>query len=84
MCKVVKGLASKIIKDLFSLKWTKNCKSRHKLFFKIPWNETGRDGFERISYLGPKILENCLQKWRNVRLLLAFKSKILEYHKLSL
>ena len=46
MYKVVKGLAPTIINDLFPLKETNNLNKwetnnlRHKLFFKIPRNET--------------------------------------------
>ena len=49
MFKVVKGLAPTIINDLFPLKETSNYNLRHKPFFKIPRDETVRDGFESIS-----------------------------------
>ena len=55
MFKVVKGLAPTIINDLFPLKETNNYNLRRRLFFKIPRYETMRNGFESISYLGPKI-----------------------------
>ena len=55
--KVVKGLAPTIINDLFPLNGTSNYNLRHKLFSKTPRNETVRNGFENISYLGPKIWE---------------------------
>ena len=48
MFKVVKGLALTIINDLFPLKETNNLSKwetnnlRHKLFFKIPRNETSK------------------------------------------
>ena len=55
MFKVAKGLAPTIINDLFPLKETNNYNLRLKLFFKIPRNEAVRNGFESMSYLGPKI-----------------------------
>ena len=55
MFKVAKGLAPTIINDLFLLKETNNYNLRLKLFFKIPRNEAVRNGFESMSYLGPKI-----------------------------
>ena len=57
MFTVVKGLAPTIINDLLPLKESNNYNSRHKVFFKIPRNETVRNGFESISYLGPNIWE---------------------------
>ena len=53
MFRDVKGLAPAINKDLFPLKETNDFNLRHKLFFKIPRNETARNGFESISYLAP-------------------------------
>ena len=47
MLKVDKGLAPTIINDLFPLKETNNYNLRYKLFYKIPRNETVRNGFER-------------------------------------
>ena len=44
-----KVLAPTIINDLFPLKKTNNYNLRRKLFFKIPRNETVRNGFESIS-----------------------------------
>ena len=55
--KVIKVLALIIINDLFPLKEADNYNLRHKLFFKIPRNETVRNGFESISHLGPNIWE---------------------------
>ena len=55
MFKDLKSLAPTIIYDLFPLKEMNNYSLRHKLFFKIPRNETVRNGFKSISYLGPKI-----------------------------
>ena len=57
MFKVVKGLAPTIINDLFPLKETNNYNLRYKLFFKIPRNETVRNGFVSISYLESNIWE---------------------------
>ena len=57
MFKVVKSLSPAIINELLSLKATNNYNLRHKLFFKIAGNETVRNGFESISYLGPNIWE---------------------------
>ena len=50
LLKSVKGPALTIINDLISLKETKNHNLRQK-----PRNETVRNGFESISYLGPNI-----------------------------
>ena len=53
--RVVKGLAPTIINDLFPLRETNNYNLRHKLYFKMHRNETVRNGFKSIPYLGPKI-----------------------------
>ena len=57
MFKVIKGIAPTITNNLFDLKETNNYNLRYKLFFKIPRNETARNVFKSISYLGPKILK---------------------------
>ena len=75
MFKVVKGLAPTIINDLFPLKETNNYNLRRKLFFKIPRDETVRNGFESISYLGPKIWEMLPSEMQDVKLFLNLKVK---------
>ena len=75
MFKVVKGLAPTIINDLFPLKETNNYNLRRKLFFKIPRNETVRNGFESISSLRTNVWERCHQKCRNVKFFLNLKVK---------
>ena len=81
--KVVKGLAPTIVNDLFPLKETSNYNLRHKLFFKIPRNEKVRNGFESISYLGPKIWEMLPSEMQECDTFFEFKSEILESYKLS-
>ena len=76
MFKVVKGLAPTIINDLFSLKEKNNYNLRHKLFFKIPRNKTLRNGFESISYLGPKIWEKPPSEMQECETLFEFKNKV--------
>ena len=84
MFKVNKGLAPTIVNDLFPLKEMNNYNLRHKLFFKIPRNETVRNGFESISYLGPKIWEMLPSEMQECDTFFEFKSEILESYKLSL
>ena len=74
MFKVVKGLAPTIINDLLPLKETNNCNLRSKLFFKTPRNETVRNGFESISYLGPKNWEMLPSEMRECETLFESKS----------
>ena len=51
----MKGLAPKIVSDLFPLKEQKNYSLRQKFFFKIPRTKTVSNGFKWISYLGQKV-----------------------------
>ena len=76
MFKVVKSLAPTIINDLFPLKETNNYNLRRKLFFKIPRNETVRNGLESISYLGQKIWEMLPSEMQGCETLSEFKSKV--------
>ena len=83
MFKVVKGLAPTIINDLFPLKETNNYNLRRKLFFKIPRNETVRNGFESISYLGPKIWEMLPSEMQECETLFEFKSKVKSWNPIN-
>ena len=75
MFKVVNSLAPTIINDLFPLKETNNYNLR-QTFFKIPKNETVRNGFESILYLGPKIWEMLPSEMQECETLFEFKSKV--------
>ena len=83
MFKVVKGLVPTIINDLFPLKETNNYNIRHKLFFKIPRNEAVRNGFESISYLGPKIWEMLLSEMQQCQTLVEVKSKVTSWNPIN-
>ena len=76
MFKAVEGLAPIIINDLFLLKATNSYDLRRNLFFKIPRNDTVRNGFESISYLGPKIWEMLPSEMQECETLFEFKSKV--------
>ena len=76
MFKVVTDLAPTIINNLFPLKETNNYNLRHKHFLKIPRNETVRNGFENISYLGPKMRETLPSEMQECETLSEFKSKV--------
>ena len=82
MFKVVNGLEPAIINDLFPLKETNNY-NLHKLFFKIPRNETVRDGFESISYLGPKIWEMLPSEMQECETLFKFKGKVKSWNSIN-
>ena len=83
MFKVVKGLSPTIINDLFLLKETNNYNLRHKIFFKIPRNETARNGFESISYLGPKILEILPSEMHECETIFEFKNKLKSFNSIN-
>ena len=55
---------------------TNNYNFRHKLFFRIPRNKAVRNGFESISYLGPKIKEMLPTEMLEYETLFEFKSKV--------
>ena len=83
MFKVLKGLASTIINDLLPLKETNNYNLRHKLFFKIPRNETVRNGFESISYLRTKIWEMLPSEMQECETRFEFKSKVKSWNPIN-
>ena len=83
MFKVVKSLAPTIINDLFPLKETNNYNLRRKLFFKIPRDETVRNGFESISYLGPKIWEMLPSEMQECETIFEFKSKVKSWNPIN-
>ena len=83
MLKVDKGLAPTIINDLFPLKETNNYNLRRKLFFKIPRNETVRNGFESISYLGSKIWEMLPSEMQECETLFEWKSKVKSWNPIN-
>ena len=76
MFKVVKDLAKTIINCLFPLKEANNYNLRRKLFFKIPRNETVRNGFESISSLRTNIWETLPSEMQECEVLFEFKSKV--------
>ena len=83
MFEVVKGLAPTIINDLFLLKETNNCNLTSKLFFKTPRNETVRNGFESIPYLGPKNWEMLPSEMQECETLFASKSKVKSWNPIN-
>ena len=83
MFAIVKGLAPTIINDLFPLKATNNYNLRHKLFFKIPRNETVRNGFETISYLGPNIWKMLPSEMQEYEALFEFKYKVKSWNPIN-
>ena len=83
MFKVVKGLAPTIINDLFPLKEANNYNLRHKFFFKIPRNETLRNGFESISYLGTKTWEMLPSEMQEYETPFEFKNKVKPWNPIS-
>ena len=83
MFEVVKGLAPTTINDLSPLKETNNHDLWHKLFFKIPRDETVHNGFEIISYLGPKIWEMLPSEMLECETLFEFKSKVKSWNPIN-
>ena len=65
------------------LKDTNNYNLRHKLFFKIPRNETLSNGFESISYLGPKIWELLPSEIQEFETLFEFKNKVKSWYPIN-
>ena len=62
---------------------TNNHNLRNKLFFKIPRNETVHNGFESISYLGPKIWEMLPSEMQECETLFEFKSKVKSWNPIN-
>ena len=83
MFKVVKGLVPTIINDLFPLKETNNYNFRHKFFFKTRRNETVRNGFESISYLGPQIWEMLPSEMQECETFFEFKSEVKSWNPIN-
>ena len=83
MFKVIKGLVPTIIDGLLPLKETNNYNLRRKLFFKISRNETVRNGFESISYLGPKIWEMPPSEMQECQTFFEFKSKVKSWNPIN-
>ena len=83
MFKVVEGLAPTIFNDLLPLKETNNYNLRHKLLFKIHRNETVRNDFESMSYLGPKIWEMLPSEMQEYETLFEFKNKVKSWNSIN-
>ena len=83
MFKVVEGLVPTIINDLLPLKETDSYNLKHKLFFKIPRKKSVGNGFESISYLGPKICEMLPSEMQKYETLFEFRSKVKSWNPIN-
>jgi len=75
MFKVAKGVAPKILSDLFKVN-NNNYNLRNQSYFQIPNVRTVYNGTESISFLGPKIWNIVPEELRDLESLELFKTKI--------
>jgi len=75
MYKVAKGIAPKILSDLFKVK-ENNYSLRNQSYFLIPNVRTVLNGTESISFLGPKIWNIVPDELKTLENLETFKTKI--------
>jgi len=75
MFKVAKGVAPKILSDLFKVN-NNNYNLRNQSYFQIPNVRTVYNGTESISFLGPKIWNIVPEELRDLESLELFKTRI--------